>query len=182
MSEPRITQILENTTDASNTITTKSLQERAFVEGKAFTHADYTLAVGAAAVINYLFDPTAVTSDQVIAEVPRFNATAGPITIEYFVGTTVSANGTELDVFNRRASSATVPEAKLYVGPTITADGTRFSGVLLAASEAVQGDTGAITDVGLPFEVNKAALILIRITNTNGAGIGIGRRLDWVEV
>jgi hypothetical protein len=160
-------------------ITTISIQESAFINGRAFTHSDYTLGVLADNVTNYLFDPTACTCDQIVAEVPIFNATSGPVTIEFFAGTIVSANGTELDSFNRR-SGGDIPEAKLYIGPTITFDGARFSGIILTATEAAQGDTGAVTVSGLPFEVSKSIKILIRVTNANGVN-NIGRRFDWVE-
>lgn len=182
MSEKRTTEILENATDASNSITTKTIQERAFVQGLAFTHSDYTLNVASANVTNYLFDPRACTCSQIIAEVPKFNASAGPITIEFYSNPTVSENGTELPAFNRRGTATATPEAKLYIGPTITDDGTRFSGLLLPATDATQGDTGAATEEGLPFEVDSTKLLLIRVTNTNGAGVAIGRRFDWVEV
>lgn len=178
MSIQRLTEILQLSFNALG-IRTLSIQESAFINGQSFTHSDYTLAVAGAAVINYLFDPTACTCDQVIAETPIFNSTAGPVTIEFFTGTTVSANGSELLVFNRR-SGGDAAEAKLYVGPTITGDGTRFAAQILTATDAVQGDTGAVTIQGLPFEVDKTALILIRLTNTNGIA-DIGRRFDWVE-
>lgn len=177
-----VSEILNKIKSVANAFKTVSLQEDDFINGKAFTHSDYDLGVAAANITNYLFDPTACTCDQIIAEVPIFNATAGPITIEFYAGATVSANGSELASFNRRGTSSRVAEAKLYIGPTITDDGSRFSGLILTATDAVQGDTGSVTIQGLPFEVNKAALILIRVTNTNGAGVGIGRRFDWVEV
>lgn len=172
---------LNDNTNQSNSFKMVSLQEDAFINGKAFTHADYSLLVADSNVTNYLFDATACTCDQVIAETPIFNGTAGPVTVEYFVGTTVSANGTELVVFNRRATSANVAKAKLYIGPTITDDGTRFAGQLLAATDAVQGDSGSTTFLGLPFEVLKTSNILIRVTNVNGEN-NIGRRFDWIEV
>ena len=158
---------------------TMSIQESAFINGESFTHSDYTLGVLGSNVTDYLFDATACTCDQVIAESPIFNATSGPVTIEFYAGVTVSANGTELPSFNRR-SGGDVAEAKLYIGPTVTDVGLRFAGLLLTATDAVQGDTGGVTIQGLPFEVDKAALILIRVTNTNGVA-DIGRLFDWIE-
>ena len=164
----------------ANALRILTLQEAAFVDGKAFTHADYTTGIAGSAVINYLFDPRECTCEQVIAEVPFFNATAGPVTIEYYVGTTITAFGTELFVFNRRSGKPNA-KAKLYVAPTITDDGVRIAGQLLPATAAVQGDTGASTEAGLPFEVDKTNLLLIRITNTNGEDVAVGRRFDWIE-
>lgn len=161
-------------------ITTVSIKESAFINGKAFTHSDYALGVLAANITNYLFDPTACTCERLIVDVPIFNATSGPITVEFFGGTIVSANGTELESFNRR-SGGDVAEAKLYINPTITNDGSRFSGIILTATESNQGDTGAVTIQGLPFEVNKATKILIRVTNIDGVN-NIGRRFDWIEI
>lgn len=175
------TEILKANSSRANAFKLVTLLENAFIDGKAFTHADYTLGVAASAVINYLFDPTECTCEQLVAEVPIFNATAGPVTIEYFIGGSVSANGTELFVFNRRPAGA-LAKAKLYVGPTITADGVRIAGQLLPASDAAQGDTGATSEKGVPFEVDKNLLMIIRVTNTNGNDVGIGRRLDWAEI
>jgi hypothetical protein len=173
-------EILNKIKSLADAFRTVSLQEDAFVAGKAFTHSDYTLGVATSAVIDYLFDPTACSCDQIIAEVPVFNATAGPVTVEFYSAPTTTANGTELISFNRRSGGASA-EAKLYVGPTISDVGTRFSGLLLPATAATQGNTGDQTIQGLPFEVNKAAKVLIRVTNKNGDGVDIGRRFDWVE-
>lgn len=181
MSIARSTEILEAGYSPAG-IKTLTLQESAFVSGKAFTHSDYTLNVLTGNITYYLFDPTACTCNQIVAEVPLFNASAGPITIEFFSDPTTTANGAELPTFNRRATSSIVAEAKLYIGPTITDNGTRFSGLLLAATAAAQGNTGESTVEGLPFEVDLTKKILIKVTNTNGDGVDIGRRFDWVEV
>lgn len=174
------TERLNEVKSIANAFKTVSIGEDSFVNGKAFTHADYTLGVGDSEIINYIFDPRACTCENVVAENPIFNATAGPVTIEYFVGTTVSDLGTELLTFNRRSGGSSA-HAKLYVAPTISDDGVRIAGQLINATTAVQGDTGAATTVGLPFEVDKRFLMLIRVTNTNGADIAIGRSLNWIE-
>ena len=181
MGIPAIAERIIKAFNIANAFKTVSIQEDAFVNGKAFTHADYTQGIATDAIINYLFDPTMCACDQIIAEVPIFNATAGPVLVEYFVGTTVSANGTELVTFNRRSGFPSA-KAKLYVAPTISDDGVRIAGQLLPATDAVQGDTGAATEIGLPFEVDKDFRLLIRITNKNGDNVSIGRRFDWIEV
>lgn len=175
------TEILNSVLSPANAIKTITIEGEAFVRGRAFTHADYTLDVGTDEVINYLFDPTACTCENLVAEVPIFNASAGPVTIEYYIGTTVSAVGTELLAFNRR-SGGVAPKAKLYVAPTITDDGVRFTGQVVTATEAVQGDTGSISYAGLPFEVDQTQLLLIRVTNTNGNGVAMGRLFNWIEL
>jgi hypothetical protein len=180
MSEQRLTQIAELQNSIANAQRILTIQEDAFINGQSFTHSDYTLGVATAAVIDYMFDPTACSCDQIIAEVPVFNATAGPVTIEFYSDPTTTANGTELLSFNRR-SSGVPAEAKLYVAPTISSVGTRFSGLLLPATAAVQGNTGDQTVQGLPFEVDKTKKMLIRVTNNNGDGVDIGRRFDWIE-
>jgi len=174
------TEILNEVKSPAGAIKTTSIEDDAFVNGKSFTHADYTLEVGESAVIDYLFDPRNVAAEHVVAENPVFNATSGPITIEYYVGTTVSALGTELVTFNRRPGGPPAL-AKLYVAPTVTGVGIRIAGQLVTATEAVQGDTGSTTSSGLPFEVDQTHLMLIRVTNTNGAGVAIGRTFNWIE-
>jgi hypothetical protein len=180
MSIAKAVEVLSRSFSRADAIKTVTPGEDAFVNGKSFTHADYTLGVGESEIINYLLDPTGCTCDHVVAENPIFNATAGPVTVEYFVGTTVSANGTELVTFNRR-SGGDAAKSKLYVAPTITGDGVRIAGQLVTATSAVQGDTGATTSTGLPFEVDKGLLLLIRVTNTNGADVAIGRTFSWIE-
>ena len=62
-----------------------SLQERLFIEGRTYTASDYNLNVGAGAVLDFIFDPTACPGSgvsQIVSEVPRINATAGPVTVE----------------------------------------------------------------------------------------------------
>lgn len=173
-------EILHEVKSPVGAFKTITVDEAAFVNGNAYTHADYTLGVADSEVINYIFDPRNCTCTNIVAENPIFNATAGPITIEYYIGTTVSALGSELVAFNRRPTMSP-PHAKLYVAPTITGDGVRIAGQLVPATEAVQGDTGSTTTSGLPFEVDKTQLMLIRVTNTNGAGVAIGRTFNWVE-
>lgn len=180
MSIAKIADLISKAFNDAGSFKILSLQEDAFVKGQAFTHSDYTESVATSEVINYLFDPTNCDCSQVVAEVPIFNSTAGPVTIDYYVGGTVSANGTELFVFNRRSGSSEA-KAKLYVSPTITSDGVKIAGQILTATAAVQGDTGATTEAGLPFEVDKTKLLIIRVTNNNGDGVGIGRRFDWIE-
>ena len=96
------TEILNGVKNQANAFKISTIDESAFIEGKSFTHADYTLGIAESAIINYIFDPRACTCDNVVAENPIFNSTSGPITIEYYVGATVSALGTELVTFNRR--------------------------------------------------------------------------------
>ena len=175
--ESEILNIIKSVANAFRVVT---LQEDAFVNGNSFTHSDYDLAVADSAVIDFLFDPTECTCDQIVVEVPIFNATGGPATIEFYIGPTVTANGTELLSFNRRSGGDSA-EAKLYKGPTMSDIWTRLIGLLLPATAAFQGNTGDQTIQGLPFEVNKATKILIRLTNTNGI-VDIGRLVDWVEV
>lgn len=181
MSERRITELAELSFSSAGAVKTTTIEIDAFVNGKSFTHSDYTLDVAESAVINYIFDARDCTCEHVVAENPIFSATSGPVTIEYYVGAMVSALGTELFTFNRRPGGATA-KAKLYVAPTITGDGLRIAGQLVTATEAVQGDTGSTTSSGLPFEIDQTNLMLIRVTNTNGAGVDIGRLLNWVEI
>jgi hypothetical protein len=161
-----------------------TIAEANFINGNAYTVADYFIDQAAAAVTDFLFDPTACTGKQVVSEVPIFNASAGPYKIEFYTGTTVSATGTELPSFNRRSTSSNVALAKLYVGPAIVDLGIRFSGLLLPATEVGGGGggTGSVTFESLPFEVDCAQKILIRVTNLDGLGADFGYKFDWSEV
>ena len=92
----------------------------------------------------------------------------------------MSDPGTKLFEFNRRTTSPNVPKAKLYITPTISTDGVRIAGQVVPAT-GVPIASGDNSLPGLPFEVDKTLLLLIRVTNTNGAGVAIGRRFDWIE-
>ena len=160
-----------------------TLQEEQFILGNSYTVADYDLDVGTDAEIDFLFDPTGCSSDtQVIAEVPVFNASAGPVTIAFYLNPVVTDTGSELTAYNRRTTSTNTNSAKLYKAPTLSDDGTRFTGLLCPATSTGAGQsTGNVTLGGLPFEVDCSLKLLIRVKNLNGAGSDIGYKYDWTE-
>jgi hypothetical protein len=157
-----------------------SLQETQFINGNAFTVSDYEIDLNSLEVVEFLFDPTACIDKQIVSEVPKVNASAGPVTVEFITDPSVTDNGTELPSFNRRATSTNTAQSKLYQAPTYTG-GTRFSALLVPATAAGSGDTGGVTFEGLPFEIDCTKKIIIKITNLNGAGSDVGYRFDWSE-
>ena len=164
-------------------IKTLSTNDALFVVGDSYTYSDYNLNVLAAGTIELLIDTSSVGTDvlNIIFETPFVNASGGPVTVEFFAGTTTSANGTELIVNNRRVSTGKTPESKLYLSPTITSDGTRFAGLLVPSTTGANSANSATTGSCLPFEIMKGTNYLMRITNTNGSAIQIGYSIDFSE-
>lgn len=161
---------------------TTNVQEDAFVNGQAFSYEDY-LSYNTDEVKDFLFDPTAFIGTNIVIVPPLFAATAGPVLIDYYVGTTASDNGTLLGISNRRGTSTNENQAILRLNPTISNVGTRFTGRLVPATgvNPVQGIGGASSSA-LPFEVDYSFKYLIRVTNTDGAGVYVQTDLTWLEI
>lgn len=165
-----------------------SQKEEFFLKGMAFTQSSvYTL--GAAEVLDILIDPSNYIPDNeqklgfLVAEVPAFGATAGPILIDFYKGTTVSNNGTPADPppFNRNAMSSRTAQVEIYTGPTITDPGFNFSSIIVPSTSVGVNGTPAQSPTELPVTFS-GDLILIRMTNENGAGTKVGVRNNWFEI
>jgi hypothetical protein len=159
------------------------VQEDFFAQGKAFSLSqDYTF--GAADTSDFLVDPTGYTGPigRIVANVPGFAASAGPLKVEFFSDATVSANGTQQTVFNRDATSENTPQTCIYISPTVTSPGVSFSSILIPATAGGPVNVGTNTPVDLPFAMDTTKKLLMRVTNENGADTRVGIRFTFFEI
>jgi len=161
-----------------------SIQENLFIGGNSFSYVDY-LSFADSEVKTFVFDGTACTCEQIVFNTILFSATAGPVLIDFYAGTTADSDGTLLGVSNRRATSPIVNEGVLRLNPSNITLGTRFSGDMVPAN-AAQGigssNQGAQSSQGLPFEIDFSIKYAFTITNTNGAGVYVKIDATWFEV
>jgi hypothetical protein len=165
----------------TNAFRATTIQEDLFVQGLSFTSSQIVVSPDQGQ-IDILVDPTVCACDQIVFAPLSFTADEGPITVEIYTGTTVSANGTELPAFNRRATSTNTTGMKLYSGPTVTDAGTKFSELLIPVSAVGPQITGSPTATGLPFEIDKGVLYMARIINNNGANANVQYSATWFEI
>lgn len=172
---------LESYRTIFNAFKTTNTQEDAFVNGLVFSYEDY-LIYGDDEVKNFIFDPTAFTGTNLVITPPQFSASSGPITVEYFIGATADNDGTLLGISNRRGTSSNVNKAILRLAPSNISEGTRFAGRLIPATgvNPNQG-SGNASGSNLPFEIDCSVKYLIRITNTDGAGVYVQTDFTWIE-
>jgi hypothetical protein len=177
-------EIFQNARTTWGPVQLTDTQENAFFNGNVFSYEDY-LTYDASETKYLYFDCSGFNGENLIVLPPAFSSTAGPVTIEFYSNPTVTANGTELGVSNRRGTSTNTNDAKLYLNVVgnITNNGTRFTGRLVPASgTAPANSSGSQASGDLPFELNTSINYLIVITNTNGAGVIIQTDFTWLEL
>ena len=89
--------------------------------GRHYLGSDYDAALLAATPKNWMVQ----TGLEEVHLKYELNASNGGV-LEIFEGSTTSDDGSTVPVFNNFRSSANVPLASFFVGPTITGDGTRI--------------------------------------------------------
>lgn len=183
MSEKRLTELADRVFTATDSNRVTTIQEDLFVQGKSFSSRNIVVSPTAGAgYIDVLIDGRACNCSQIIFAPLSFVADEGPITITLHAGVVVSALGTELSSFNRRATSTMATGLKVYSGPTVTDAGTIFSSILVPASSAAIFTQGAQSSAGLPFEINKDVLYMARIANNNGTDANVEYNATWFEI
>lgn len=89
---------------------------------------------------------------------------------------TTSANGTQQTVYNRNRNSVTVPNATIWLGPTVTADGNLLSTWIVGAGKK----TGGGSRESLEWDLKANTVYLIRIT-AKATGDNVCSRMIWYE-
>lgn len=179
----RQTQILEKTLTSAEAQRVSSIQEDLFIQGKSFSSRHIVVSpTEAPSYIDLVIDARDCDCSQIVFAPLRFVADEGPIVVELRVGCTVSALGTELGTFNRRATSSNVSHLKVYHTPTVTGAGTVFSEILVPSSALGVNIRGAQSAAGLPFEINKELLYIARIKNNNGTNANVEYNATWFEI
>jgi len=156
--------------------------------GKAFSVSEW-LTFSASQVRYLVFDPTGYVPSPGYAPLvfgffPAFAAEAGPITIDYHAAPDVSDDGANLLLFNRDANSVIAPQSTFKIDPlTVTDPGTKFAGDLVPASSAGGGISGpARSEDELPFILNPAVKVLIKMQNLNGNDTQVSIKFTIAEL
>ena len=158
-----------------------SLQEDLFVKGKSFSFEDY-FTFSASEVKTIVLDPTAFTGVNLTFNPVVLSATAGPILVDFYVGTIANADGTLLGASNRRPGFPS-PQTILRLNPTGVTLGTRFAGDLVPSTGMNPATSvGAGNMPGLPFEFLNTIKYAVQFTNLNGADTYMQLKVTWFEV
>lgn len=108
-------------------------------------------------------------------------AAEGKANVELFEGTTVSANGTSVSLFNHNRLSSNTPLLTMYDTPTVTADGTKISpnGFIPAGKSS---DPGDVLSTFAERILDVSENYLIRITNLSNQVSDIALAIYFYEV
>ena len=157
-----------------------SFIQECFLRGTAFSYIDY-LSYSSDETKDFVVDPTAFVNppggyNRVMAEVPIFNATAGPVTVKVFGDVQASDDGVLIPLYNRDGrSSKPVSDTIIRLNPTISNPGINFANYLVPATgvSPATGSNAAVQDI-LPYNLRLDQKYLFRVTNTNGNGVLVG--------
>lgn len=181
MSESRITEILEKAkTNNEKGIRTSTYATDYIYQGKGYSITSrFTVLSGTNLII--LFDMTNCTRE-VSLYTPIFDATTGPILIDYYIGADyVIDDATTLSI-NNRVYYGDPSEIIISYGAlsnyTGTTKGTLFSNdIVISGHKAGGGITESFEFVPVPKQK-----ILLELDNTNGTDATMGVRTVWYEV
>ena len=137
-------------------------------EGKHFYLKDYIDVTGSGTTVEFLL----VTADS--DEIPHLLVsftTEAEFTFEAYAGTTTSADGTPISVFNNNFNSSNTSVLSAYASPTITADGDRIWGLRMGSGGG--RSTGNVRE-DAEYVLEPDTKYLLRITK-NAIGT------DWVD-
>lgn len=146
--------------------------------GNGYTIADRVLILNGGGVLDLLGIVPAATF-------PHFRqiqvaSSGGPFDIDFYEGTTVSANGTEITAYNNNRNSSNTPDLVTYSGPTVTDDGDLLETVYVPGTK----QTGSLGSEGSnEWLLKPSTNYMIRITNnTSGGGTSIFvTNIFWYE-
>ena len=91
----------------------------------------------------------------------------GPFDIDFYEGTTVSANGTQLTAQNNNRNSANTANLDIYSGPTVLTDGVSLEPVLVPGTKH-QGGLGS--EGSNEWILKQGETYMIRVTNNTSGG------------
>lgn len=144
-------------------------------QGKCFSVAQ-RITVEAATNTFILFDISNCHSKEITVYTPVFEATTGPLEIDYYSGTNYTG-GTPMLV-NNRASYGESNQCALTIGATGTNKGTKFTEGFVSAGHK----SGAASQGGLEFIPPQDTKLLVEINNTNGTDATVFINFVWFEV
>lgn len=180
-SEGLIYEHFKKLTNPQVAFTVSQLQETLFIKKLAFSFEDYFI-MGADEELYIVVNPTNLKGSSVFLNPIVAYSTAGPITMDFYLGTKASNDGTLLESSNRRINGKA---AKLILrqNPTITDIGSRISGDLVPSTgTAPATSSGAANVTALPFEISKKYKLTVKFVNKNGANVYLQIKETWFEV
>lgn len=112
----------------------------------------------------------------------QFSLEDSPCTLEYFEGTTVSANGTELTPFNNNRNSLNETTVQVFHTPTVTGDGTQFVDEYIPPTGVGASPGASGSDESEEWILKQGTNYLIRLTNNSGGIIDGGLHLTFYDL
>ena len=162
----------------ANAYTVIQEQHRMVHDGYMFHAAGQVLDLANGGTLEFLF----VTPENCYPHLQKivFFLEDAPCQMQVYEGATVSANGTEATVLNTNRNSPNTPCAQLFVGPTVTADGSLFHDRYFPTAGK---DTGLV-EQGMADEwiFKPSTNYLFRLTNNSGGIIDFGFEGKWYEI
>lgn len=105
-----------------------------------------------------------------------------PVTVNFYEGSTVSANGTPLTPMNRKRSVVTAATLLAYSGPTVTGNGTLLESAVISPNGPGQS-SGMAALFGQEWILDVASThYLISVTNNSNQSLSISYNFLWYEV
>lgn len=159
---------------------TTSNIERNLVSGKMFS---VRRLVPIVADDNYLqlllyTGTSGVTFNSKVAYIAVNPACGGDAILEIYENPTVTASGTQLDIYDKNRRLTTTPNSTAFHTPTVTASGTRLCH-RLAPDGAVICEGGIVTDSPWALKANEDYLISLK--NVSGNATSASLALTWIE-
>ena len=110
-------------------------------------------------------------------------ADGGEVDIDFFEGTTVSADGTQLlEPVDRNRNFKSTPDMIFYANPTITDDGENISFLWIPTVNAGQSVTKSLAEYeGDVWILEQATNYLMRLTNNSTQDLEIHVDITWME-
>ena len=136
-----------------------------FADVAAAANADILVKVGSNKRLHFMFSVGAGAESSVyFYEIP-----------------TITANGTEVAIYNMNRTSSNTSDVNVYYTPTVGAVGTQICVGLLPGAlkkKDVGGNIRSDTEWILNYDID----YLIRVTNNGDGAENIGIQLEWYEV
>lgn len=106
---------------------------------------------------------------------------AGLATIEFFEGTTVSANGTAVSTPNKNRNSTTTATMQVYSGSTVTSNGTLLASRHILSVGGGAHIEGGEANVSSEWLLKPNTNYMFKITNSSGSAIALSASFYFYE-
>jgi hypothetical protein len=167
-----------------NNLVSSSIDNYRVLSGDAFSVAKRFI-IPASGVVDFVFDPTQATSDQVILLPLTFKAfQAGPIYIDIYFGTDSNNDGVLLEGVNRDLNILTTGEVFIRQAPTINNTGVLRPNDFVIFSDGVAATAiiGGESSEELILKIKKDQKYLIRLTNQEASPAFAHIAANWFEI